>query len=575
MATSPISFQGLGTGLQTDSLVAAILAQEGKSVQAWTDRQARNKVRTTALTSIKTAMNTLSVGLAAFQDKLDARTVTSSDTTNAYVTGTATNAVAGNYDLKVSTVATRARISSNMAGVPLAPTNLAVADPAAVIFSSGKASFGVQGTDGVIKTFELTNNSLNGLRDAINASGAAVQATIVNTGSGSNPYQLVVTAKDTGTGTNGGTIQLTALDNADASITTLDPALGIGKGTLGGTFAAPTSLTGGLTSAVANDAVFTLNGIQLTRKSNIVTDAADGVTFTLKQGGQTGTTTLTVAPDKAGASQGMQDVVTKFNALVKLYADGSKATQDPNGTILPGPLTGDTTARSIISQMRVALTSTTSGVAAGSSYSSFANMGLRTLSDGTLSLDTSAFQTAFEKDPGASKRLDIFSGTSNLGAVAVTSGNAKSPTGSVTFTIDTFAAGGAVSGTFSGVDAQGNAFSNIRASGANGVVSGAAGTALEGLSLTVTALGSGTLSLARGPGQKVRDLVSALTASGTGSLANVLANIDSQNKALTSQISAGQSALDRREKVLKLQFSKMETAIAQMKASGGNLNAAR
>ena len=72
--------------------------------------------------------------------------------------------------------------------------NLAVADASgsvgSQIFTTGtSASFAVQGTDGVAKVVTLTaaNNSLNGLASAINASGAGVSASIVNTGSGTRP----------------------------------------------------------------------------------------------------------------------------------------------------------------------------------------------------------------------------------------------------------------------------------------------------------------------------------------------------------------------------------------------------
>lgn len=568
---SAISFQGLSTGLQTDALVEAILAQEGKGVEALTARQTRNKLKTTAFTAMNTGMNSLSISLAALTDKLNARTVTSTDANNVNVTAIATGATTGSYDLTVTTVATKGRVSSTLVGG--VPQNLAVADPAAAIFSSPSASFAVRGTDGVIKTFQLGNNSLNGLRDAINASGAGVSASIINTGAGAAPYQLVITAKETGTGVTGGVVTLAAIDNADASVTTVDPALGITAGTLTGTFGAPTALSGGLTSDVsgvsAKDAVFTLNGIQLTRKTNVVTDAADGMTFTLKQGGQTGSTTLTVAQDKTAATSGMQDVITKYNALLKTYKDASTSTRDTNGYILQGPLANESTSRSIMSQIRSTLTGTSAGLPGTSAYSTAANLGVKTLADGTLSLDTSVFQAAIEKDPAAAMRLFVFSGDSNNGVVAFKGAGPKTTTGTVGFTIDSYTAGGAVSGTFTGT-ADGIPFS-IGMSGSNGSLVGATGTPLEGLTLAVTGTGSGSLTFSRGAGQAVRDLIGTLTASGSGSIATALANIETQNRTLTTQIDSGQAALDRRKKVLQLQFAKMESAIGQLKAAGGSL----
>lgn len=659
MATtnSAISFQGMSSGLQTDALVNAIIAQEGKKVEALTARQTRNATKTTALNSMKSGMSSLYISLAALQDKLNSRIVTSTDINNTNVTASASGAASGNYDLNVNQTATKARISpilnnytgsssapavltytgstantttgavgfnidassvpggavsgtftvggtnyvltgttgvlTGAAGTPLEglsvtvtgaaggkgtltlaaePSNLAVANPADTIFTSTKASFAVKGTDGVTKAFELTNNSLNGLRDAINASGAAVTASIINTGAGANPYQLVISAKETGTGTvAGGVISLAAIANEDVSnpTTTVKASLGITSGTITGTITTPTGLAGGLTSdmsgASAKDAIFTLNGIQLTRKTNTVSDAADGVIFTLKQGGQTGTTTLTVAQDKTTATAGMQDVITKYNALLKIYKDAAASTKDTNGTILQGALSGDDTSRSILSQIRTTLTGASAGLSSSATFQNAAGVGVKTNADGTLTLDTTAFQAAVEKDPAGVMRLFSFTGSSSNGVVAFKGASANSATGSVGFTITNYS-GGAFDATFTGT-----AHGPITVHGTNGSFLGSVGTDLEGMSLAVTGNGTGTLSLSRGAGQAASDLITKFTAYGSGSLANALTSISNQNKTLANQIASGQSALDLRKKQLQAQFAKMEVAIGQLKSAGGSL----
>ena len=85
MATvaSALSFQGLSSGVQTDALVSAILAQEGQSVVSLQASQTSNNNSITALNGLKTDMNALLLSLAVLQDQFNTRTVTSSDTTNA------------------------------------------------------------------------------------------------------------------------------------------------------------------------------------------------------------------------------------------------------------------------------------------------------------------------------------------------------------------------------------------------------------------------------------------------------------------------------------------------------------
>ncbi|MDR3684026.1 MAG: flagellar filament capping protein FliD [Geothrix sp.] len=565
---SVLSFQGLSTGIQTDALVSAILAQDGVGVVRMQAQEAQNNATSTALATMKTQLNTLMVSLAAVQDTFNARTVTSTDTNNTYVTATATGATAGSYDLSVSNVATKGRISATMVGG--VPQNLAVADPTAAIFTSPEASFAVQGTDGVLKTFQLptNNNSLNGLRDAINASGAGVTAAIVNTGSGANPYQLVISANDTGTGTTNGVVTLAAINNADGTSTVLNPALGITGGTLTGTFAAPTGLTGGLTSTASGasgvNAVFTLNGIQLTRQSNAVSDAVDGITFNLLRGGETGTTTLTVAQDDGAATAGMQTVITNYNALMTTYKTASANTKNSDGSINQAPLGGDQTASGIINQIQSALTGASSGLAGNSAYTNLSSLGVTTNSDGTLSLNSVTFKQAIDKDPAAALRLFTFAGRSTNGAVTVNGGGPQTFTGAVGFTITSYTPGGAVSGIFTGTPNG-----PITLTGTNGTLSGTGD--LAGLSLSVTGTGSGTLTLSRGAGQAVSDLITQDVAFGTGALAVAMANMTTQNNYLDAQIAAGQAMLAQRKTALQNQFSQMEVTVAQMKANAGSL----
>jgi flagellar hook-associated protein 2 len=568
--TSPISFQGLSTGLQTDALINAILQQEGLPVQRMQDRQTLNNQRMAALQSLQSNMTSLSTSLASLgSTSFDARSVTSNDSTDTYVTAAATGAAAGSYDLMINRVATHGQISPT--SVNGTPSNLAVADPLATpVFTGSSASFAIQGTDGVIKTVTLNsaNNTLYGLRDAINALGTAdptvagskglgVTATVINTGSGTNPYQLVLTAKDTGTGTTGGLVTIADVTSGGAV-----NKLGIAAGTVD-SLTAPTTLSGGLTSSgtnVAVDAQFSVNGIQLTRKSNTVTDAVDGVTFTLKKGGQTSATTLTVGVDKAAITTAMQDAITKFNAMVQTYTKASAT---------GGPLANDPSARSFISQVRSALSGIPAGLPTSATFSSTADLGIKTNSDGSLSLDTTVFQAALDKDPAAAKRVFGFSGQSTNGIVSFYGGGSKTATGQVGFNITSFASGGGVTGTFTVGGAD------YTLSGSNGTLTGAVGTPLEGLILSVSGTGSGTMTLARGVGQAAQDAISGLTNSGTGNVALLLSSINTQNANLAQQISAGQARLDRRKVTLQAQYSQLEATVGQLQAAGQSLSGIR
>lgn len=555
--SSPLSFQGVSSGLQTDALVNAIIQQDSQPLQRLQARQTLNQKRSDALRSLSSSLTTLSIGISSLYDGLSARSVSSTDPNQSYVSATATGAANGTYDVKVASIATKGQVSAS------------VADPNAAIFTSGSGSFAVQGTDGTVKAFTLTTNSLYGLRDAINSSGAGVSATIVNTGSGATPYQLVVTANSTGTGSTGGVVRLAAINNPDSSATTLDPALSaLSGGAITGTFAAPTGLSGGAASTgsnIASDAVFSVNGIQMTRQSNTVSDAVSGVTFTLKKGDASNDSILTVGQDVNAATTALQNVISQFNTLLKNYKTLSTPVNDGSGNITPQPLEGDSVARSLISQVRAALSGTVDGMSSSAKYNSGASIGIKTNADGTLSLDATAFKNALNDNPQAVAQVFKLSGSSTAGGVQFSSGTSATQTGNVDFNL-TYASGGAVSGSLT---YNGTTYSGL--TGANGTLSGPAGTPLQGLSLAVTASGSGTLTITRGIGQRLQDVVTSLTAY-SGVIRTTQVSIDAQNKSLASRIDEQQALLDKRKTALQNQFNQMESAVAQLRAASGSLS---
>lgn len=571
MANS-ISFSGIASGVNTDALVNAIIAQESVPMQRMQIRQARDAQRIAALSSMKTSFTTLAISLVNLGGTaFDARSVTSSDT-GTYVTATATKAAVGTYDLQVSKIATKGRLAPTL-DVGGAPTNLAVADAAGTsIFSGSSATFALQGTDGVIKTVTLgsAQNNLNSLRDAINAtSGLGVTASVVNTGSGANPYQLVLTAKDTGTGSTSGIVTFADVTTGGAVNT-----LGITAGTVD-SLTSPTTLSGGLQSATAaQDAVFTLNGVSLTRKSNTVTDAVSGVTFTLKQGSQATATSLKVDYDRSGILSAFQDVVSKFNGILATYKQGTqdqtdstgKPLKDVLGKAVPGVFANDSSVREYIDKIRAALTGSAVGIASGATYKAAAEIGLKTNGDGTLSLDTTAFNAALDSNPEAVRKVFGVSGTSTNTAVSFTQGLPQTTTGDVAFNITSYTAGGAVQGTFT------VGGTNYTLSGTNGVISGGYATPLEGLVLSVSGTGSGTLTLSRGMAAQGRSTITGLTKSVTGTMPASILRLQQQDQTLSDQIYLAQKRLDRRKSALQAQFSQMESALASLKTATQSLS---
>lgn len=361
---STLSFQGISSGLKTDQLVNALMEQASQPLFRFQDRQSLNNQRISAYQGLGRALNDLASAFTSLANTgLKTQTLTSSDSTGTFVTASASGAAAGAYDVQVQKIATKASQTFTPANTVLATDDLGGSPPYTLTLNVTRPS-GVTTTQ---VNIAAGSSTLNGIRDAINNSAAGVTATLVQTSSTSSTpgYKLVLTTKDSGAGS----VALTGGPAALGSNTTSD----------------------------GQDAVFKVNGLQVTRSSNTVTDVASGVTFTLKSGSSDGiafsaSTILTVAQDKTAATNAFQNVVSKFNGALKLVKDGS----NPGGAFA-----NDSFARALVSKVRAAFSGTPTGLSSSNTYQSLSDLGLKTNQDGTLSLDTLKFQAALDKDPGA------------------------------------------------------------------------------------------------------------------------------------------------------------------------------
>ena len=217
----------------------------------------------------------------------------------------------------------------------------------------------------VTVNIDSTNNSLQGIAAAINASGANVNASVVNDGSGT-PYRLAIIGKDTGT----------------YSVT---------SGLTGGTYDAPTFAE----KVSASQAVFQLDGIDMTRTTNTVTDAMTGVTLNL-QGTTTNPagTTITIGNDTAAVTTKINSFVSGYNNVMNLI---NPDTAYDSTTNTAGVLLGDSTIRTVLDTLQTTLTNQLSG--ATGSFSSLADIGINSdAHTGLLSVDSSKLSNALSSD---------------------------------------------------------------------------------------------------------------------------------------------------------------------------------
>ncbi len=182
------------------------------------------------------------------------------------------------------------------------------------------------------------------------------------------------------------------------------------------------------------DAQLLVDGVPKSSSSNVVTDAVPGLELTLK-GLTTAAVDLAVGtpgPDKAAVEERMQAFVDAYNGAVDLIRGklGEKSVVDPKSSTdaKKGVLFGDPALRGLLSNLRSTVGATIAGNPEGTDaladlgVSTGAATGAGTFSAdavaGKLTFDAAAFRSKLETDPTAVQRL--------LGGVNGTSGVAHS-----------------------------------------------------------------------------------------------------------------------------------------------------
>jgi flagellar hook-associated protein 2 len=372
-----VSFGGLITGLDTKALIAGLVKAESGSIDILQRQKVRYQAQDGVVTSLISALADLKSKAQALSLSKDfnKRSATSTDSGVVTVSASSTAEV-GSHSIVVDKLAKNqiiksASFTSESASIGMGTLTLTI---------NGKT------TDIVV---DATNDTLSGLKSAINSAGADVSASIVNVGTNASPdYRLLVQSKNTGTA------------NAVAI-----------SGTLSGG-GDPFAASGEVVQSAA-DAVFSVNGLVVTRASNKVSDVITGVTFTLqKEGDGDGTVEssdasaqISIASDSAAIKDSVQGFVDSYNAVAKIIND--QFTIDPD-TKRQGSMGGDAGLRGVMSRLRKEMTATIDTV---DDLKRLSDIGINFQKDGTLALDEAKFTAALADDPDGVS--DLFSLVNN------------------------------------------------------------------------------------------------------------------------------------------------------------------
>lgn len=392
-----------GSGLDTNAIVSALVNAEVAPLVNRVNRQERERnVELSSLGSLSSSLSAIESSLESLENgsAFDALSITSPEAVSVTQSGTAST---GNFEVNVTNLASAQSLYS---GAFVATTTeigtgtltIAIGAPNYVAGSSGNYSGFTQSSTKDI-AIDSTNNTVAGIRDAINAADAGVTAAILMDGSN---VRLVVTSDDTGA-SNAISISVADGDGDNSNTSGLSQlAYHYDSVSL--------SHVGNLTeSQIARDSIFTLNGISLTNESNAISGLIDGLDFTLNAE-TTAAVIVKVEQDRAAITSDIEAFVDAYNSFQSSLA----ASMSYDETMGSGVFQGDSMARQLASSMRAAVTDAVTGLAGNQSLLS--SIGISADRYGQLVIDSTELASALSTDLSGVK--NFFAGEGATAGVA-------------------------------------------------------------------------------------------------------------------------------------------------------------
>lgn len=344
-----ISSPGVGSGLDVQSIVSQLMALERRPLQALQQSKSTLDAQLSAYGRFRSALSGFQTALTDLKS-LDAFQIFSATSSNsdALTANADSGAAIGTLNVQINRLAQAHKQGS-----------LAIADTGTTTLGGAGDQLTIT-VDGNATVLDVGGMTLAQIRSAINAADAGVTATIISENATS--HRLVLTSTETGSAK--------AMDLSFSG--TLGTDLGMATINDVGSLAE-------LDAEIVVDNMYTI-----TRGSNTIDDAIDGLTLTLKAE-TTSAATLTMARDNEAVAESVQKFVDAYNELRSTI------------TSLRGKeLKSDSTLRSVEAQIQAIFNTPPNGLAG--SYSHLSQLGVSIQKDGTMKLDATALDRAIAAD---------------------------------------------------------------------------------------------------------------------------------------------------------------------------------
>ncbi len=548
---------GLSSGIDWGETIDLLMQLEHRPVDILEVRRSSYQTKLTnwnAIESKITSLENAAEGLDTMDEFL-AKSGTSADTDVLTVTAGA-DAIAGSHEVIVNQLAAN-HVHAHKPGwadLNSTPVNNSAGDQY-LSYDYGGTAVTVTVPDGT---------TLQGLVNLINRDpdNAGVTASVINDGTGGGTdYHLVLSGNDTG-------------EDYDIQIIDAGPN--------------PTDLGDGSQWDEANwdatqdaqNAEIRVDGFPdpawgwpnpwIESETNDIEDVIPGVTFHLKDDSGGSSVQIEVSLDKAAITAQVNSLITAFNNVIDTI---NTATHYDAEEEAAGPLSSDSLARSIRSELLSFVAASIPGTDDDDVYRSLGQVGITITSDGNLTLDEEELEEALDDDPAGVARLFVFDSRSSSSYVSVTGHSEETVGGTHNWTV-TYDADGHLNP--SGTNTLGGYDAIIHG---DSIFSGAEDTDVEGLLMLLTDPGdgpdslSGTVKVYTGLSVLLDNYSTRLTDPIDGSLKSTRDGINDSIDLLDDRIENWERRLSNVEETYQRRFTNMELLIGQLQNTSAFLSA--
>ncbi len=501
---------------RADTLSTKVTANETK-IAAYQEMQTLLQTMQTSLSKLRSEPGTSGRSNDVFRDRSAYVTSSTSTTASTILSATVADGTdLGTHSLEVLQIAKAERLGSGS----ISGRTTALGYSGTFTLGAGTASASVTVTETM---------TLDDLVTAINAQSTAsgVKASVVKVSDGD--YMLTLTASATGQ-----SITLTSGSGDDVMT-----ALGV----------TDSSGDAAVVLQAAQSAKLVVDGVTVERSSNSIDDVIDGVSLTLYRAEEGNSLTLEVENDLSGIMEQIEALVEAYNAfrtfVLTNQTTGSDGTADDSAVLF-----GDATLRSVSQQMQAILTADVGGV-------SLSDIGLSFDTSNALVLDSTELEDALLNNFDAVQTLLSYrmeASTSSLQLLRHGNGP-DSASFDLEITVDS---SGSV--TSAGVGGDTSLFT---VSGST--ITGASGTAYEGLVFVYTGKVSQTVSveLSQGIADSLWQITDTIADSYDGTLTDMISTLKNTNSDLNDRISTIQSNAESYRSYLLEKYARIEAKLAK------------